>query len=116
VIRVNIDQLVSCAVAHFVAFRLKNVGNLESVISRLYYKQRRTDKWEHILSQETHIRHVPVVLSACRLREGRILIIQCSLEYLHLILVIVLVIPQTLIVDVEGAICESPVSDLAILR
>jgi hypothetical protein len=114
-ISVNINQLVSCAVTHFSAFRLKNVGNLECVISRLNYEKGCPDKLEHILSQEAHIRHIPIVLSACRLREGRVGIVDSGLEGLHLVLVIVLVISQTFIVDVEGTVWESPVSDLVIL-
>lgn len=114
-IRVNIRQLVSGAVTHFRAFRLKDVGNLEGVIARLNYEQRCADELEHVLGQEAHIGHVSIVLSACCLGEGGVRVVNSGLECLHLVLVVVLVVPQTLIVDVEGAVRESPVSNLIIL-
>jgi hypothetical protein len=110
-----IHKLVSCAVTHFGAFRLKNVGYLECVISRLYNKQGRTYKLKHILGEEAHIRHVSIVLRTCRLREGGVRVVEGRLEGLHLVLIVVLVVSQTLIVNVEGAVGEGPVPDFIIL-
>ena len=115
VIGVNIGELVGRAVAHFGAAGLKNVGNLECVVARLNDEQGCADELEHVLSQEAHVRHVSVVLRTRRLREGRVRVVDSGLEGLHLVLVVVLVIPQAFIVDVEGAVWESPVSDLIIL-
>ena len=49
VISMDVLKVICGTIAQLGAFRLKDVGNLESIISWLNDKQRCSDEWEHIL-------------------------------------------------------------------
>jgi len=108
VVVMDLLEMVGGALGEIGASRVQDVGNLESVISRLDDKEARLDEREHVLRKEAVVRLIAIFGNAPSLRERNSRLVDRGIKSFHLELVIILSSFETLVIHIKGAVrqCE----------